>query len=312
MNERKKTENIDNLLDEGVRHLESIEEKTKKSMETGQKILEKTEELKGFFTWTMENAGVFKSYLSDPCNPFYYAASRYSSALGSMVTNLKETDASFVDFQQSIGPTLSGCSACATSGSGVFTSFRAEYVSLPQATYGEAGPIGRIDFDKCPFDQKKIQQDLDSFIVNIDSELVNKRKGAWEAFVSSRNDKYSQACYSMRDVLTKILDKFCSVDSVRSAEWWSYVTDTKEGVSKKQKIKYFICGNKDSDITAPTLELVTNCVDECKRLHGILIGVAHGADDQRVKAYLEAMESALMNMFQLRDRIEKGRGIHRD
>jgi hypothetical protein len=308
MAQQKKEDDLEKTLEEGIEWIRSIKKKAKTYMAMSQDVMESADQLESSLIWTKDHIEGFRVVSSDPADPLFGAAQRYSSTLGSVVYTLKNTDQEFTEAEKSLQPVLSGCLVCATSGSEAITAFRAEYSSYYPIVPTPNDSVARIYFDKSPFDHTKIQEQLDRFLQELNPKLVAKRLDTWTAFHSNADNKDSLACYSMRDILTNIIDSFCTVDSVKRAMWWTFARNTKEGVSKWQKIKYFICGDEDSDIEDSVMKLVVRGIDECKRLHDTLVEVAHKATTQEdVKVHLEAMESALLNMFQLRESVKKMR-----
>lgn len=308
MAQQKKEDDLEKTVDEGILRARSIKEKAKAQMAMSQDVMESADQLESSLIWTKDHIEGFRMVSDNPANPLFGAAQRYSSTFGTIVHTLEKTDNEFTEAEKSLQPVLSGCLVCATSGSEAITSFRAEYSSYYPIVPTPNDSVARIYFDKSPFDHTKIQEQLDRFLQELSPKLLTKRMDAWTALYSTADNKDSLACYSMRDILTNTIDTFCTVDSVKRAMWWTFAKDTKEGVSKWQKIKYFICGDEDSDIEDSTMELVIKGIDECKRLHDTLVEVAHRAITQEgVKVHLEAMESALLNMFQLRESVKKMR-----
>jgi hypothetical protein len=156
----------------------------------------------------------------------------------------------------------------------------------------------------------EIQNELDQHLKDLfgNDELVEKRKGAWATFNMDTPASISQACYSMRDILTNILDKFCEVDEVKKASWWKEVKKTTFGVSKKQKIKYFLVGVEDFP-AKEDIEEFERRVEFTYKTHGKLIEAAKDKPLPRSAArlLLNQYEDEILHLFRLRERIASRR-----
>jgi hypothetical protein len=81
----------------------------------------------------------------------------------------------------------------------------------------------------------------------------------------------------MREILTALLDDFCPEDKFQEAKWWKETPETRAGVSKRQKIRYFIIGPNDFPIHDEVEELEHE-VDIALKAHNNAISVAHGRE----------------------------------
>lgn len=84
--------------------------------------------------------------------------------------------------------------------------------------------------------------------------------GAWTTFYGGSQDSLAQAAHSMREILTVLLDELAPVKEVKAAPWWKEVPDTAQGVSKRQKIKFFLVG--DRDLEDLRVDAIDKLVDE--------------------------------------------------
>ena len=126
--------------------------------------------------------------------------------------------------------------ASATSDISVFNT--SDYI-----TYAAEG--GAVPFSPPDTTRLLRQNHLDQMLQKVtgNNYLVKKRKGAWNSY--SMNDSVSreQACHSMREILTILLDKFAKDNDVKNASWWTQDPDVGSGkVSKRQKNKVFCLG----------------------------------------------------------------------
>jgi hypothetical protein len=92
----------------------------------------------------------------------------------------------------------------------------------------------------------------------------------------------------MREILTQLLDDYASNDDVRCAEWWVEVKEPREGVSKRQKIKFFVVGRRKWEDELE-FSLLETTVSEALMAHDEAINVAHG----KAALTFEARKSAL-------------------
>jgi len=92
--------------------------------------------------------------------------------------------------------------------------------------------------------QGHIDQDLRNISGN--DEFVERRKGAWSSYFVGDSESRKQACHSMREILTQLLDEFAKEDDVKRTPWWAWDTNAPRGVSKRQKLRFFVYGEKNS------------------------------------------------------------------
>jgi len=108
----------------------------------------------------------------------------------------------------------------------------------------------------------------------------------------------------MREILTALLDDFCPEDKVKEAEWWEAAPDTKAGVSKYQKIKFFVVGPKKFPIQAEVGEL--DCqIEPAKRVHNEVSAVAHRkvSDCKTARTVLISLDDTIGNLLGQRERV---------
>jgi hypothetical protein len=63
------------------------------------------------------------------------------------------------------------------------------------------------------------EKELNERLAELDIDLLNRRKGAWDAFHSVSADRLPQAAHSLRDVLRSLISKWASNDQVKKAIW---------------------------------------------------------------------------------------------
>ena len=177
-------------------------------------------------------------------------------------------------------------------------------------------PDDTITLDPLPLDREDIGQELDQRLTELDptGKLVNRRQGAWQIFRSGSQSNLSAACHEMRDILTLLLDHIADNKLVKQAEWWKYVKETRDGVSKRQKITYLICGKRNEDIDELDIEKIGADIDHCKKIHDELCAIAHWKPEhtESVRSYLAAMEDILITILEYRHRIQQIRKSKED
>ena len=104
-------------------------------------------------------------------------------------------------------------------------------------------------------------------------DLEARLKGAWQAFHGGSPDGIAQASHSMRAILTTLLDKLAPVKAVKRAPWWTEEPQTTLGVSKRQKIRYFLVG--DALTEDDRIEAIDKLVDMAFDAHDGAVKTAH-------------------------------------
>jgi hypothetical protein len=170
---------------------------------------------------------------------------------------------------------------------------------------------GQVKITYPAFDRSGVQKTIDQRLRGLEGgeRLIEKRQGAWKTFALGGPESFGQACHSMREILTALLDDFCPEDKVKEAEWWQAAPDTRVGVSKRQKIRYFIIGPKVFRIQDEDREL-EHQVDTALEVHTKAIAVAHGkiVDREVARTVLISLEDMLESLLGQRERVAWIRG----
>lgn len=159
------------------------------------------------------------------------------------------------------------------------------------------------------FDRGRKQQRIDRQLRQLDAgDLVDGRHGAWEAFRRDAADANAQACHSMRGVLTDLLDQYSPVEEVQRAEWWEPDDDARDGVTKRQKIRYFVAGDRRIEVDAEEMD---RQVDRAYAAHHNAVGIAHGeqVDREATRAALIALEDAIGTLLNQRENYRMRGGL---
>jgi len=162
-------------------------------------------------------------------------------------------------------------------------------------------------FDKYDFNisievnRDQIENDLDKELEKIDSNLPNRRKGAWETYNSASSDKLSQAANSMRNILSCLISMWASNDDVKSAIWWKPVEDTKEGVSTWQRLRYLLFG-PGNIVDKNLLDRIGEEVNKIYKSNEVLNKTAHGSAKYKelVEANMRLIEDTLHSIIYMR------------
>ena len=152
-----------------------------------------------------------------------------------------------------------------------------------------------LDLSSPPFSHIVIQEELDNYLKMIDPKLVERRKGAWDAFYSISQDNYAQASHTMRDIFAKIISKYASNELVTKAAWWTPAPNTKAGVSQEQRLSYLLNGPNALSTEPSLLRLVQIGFKSDK----LLKSIAHGKNPlkESIEAAMHSIESFMLAIF---------------
>jgi len=154
----------------------------------------------------------------------------------------------------------------------------------------------------------KVQAQLDRYLDNIDPELNQRRKGAWQTLNSMSLDKKPEAAHTMRDVLAKLISRWESNDQVKQADWWVFDSRSKDGVSPRQRFRLLLFGPKAEVASQEELDQVKQSVDDIYKQDAYLKKVAHGSQKgsiELVESVMHAIESTMLLIIEVRRRYFK-------
>jgi len=135
---------------------------------------------------------------------------------------------------------------------------------------------------------------IQSFLERIDPELESKRIGAWKTLESATPDALSQACHSMREVITQLLEKLSPSSEVIKSPWYK---KPKEGspVTRSMKIRYAIAGSS-ATVSDSTLNFINAMAEVIDAMYSKLSAETHShkkAKVSSIRIYLNACEALI-------------------
>lgn len=143
--------------------------------------------------------------------------------------------------------------------------------------------------------EKKVLDELDELLLglNSDSDLIKMRYGAYDAILDKRTDWQRQAASSLVELLDHTLRTIAPNDKITSKDWYSPDKSSKSGVTRKQRIRFFLeekGGSREKsseDITNKAWGLIESCRSK-------LEGIKHTSDDKdEVERLIKLAEDAL-------------------
>lgn len=105
------------------------------------------------------------------------------------------------------------------------------------------------------------EQEIEDLLREVDPVLVQKRKGAWEAFRSSNFDRVSQATHSMRETIRLLLDELAPGEKIKNTPWYTADPTSRSGVTRKHRIKYTL-GGPDGECSESLLKMGVTLYDQ--------------------------------------------------
>ena len=116
---------------------------------------------------------------------------------------------------------------------------------------------------------------LEDLLQEVDPILVEKRRGAWEAFYSTSSDRLSQATHSMREVIRLFLDNLAPEEKIKATSWYKPDKSAKSGITRKHRIR-FALGGEGGVCSENILVMGTT-------LYGELSNEAHSSNEPDVR-----------------------------
>lgn len=139
------------------------------------------------------------------------------------------------------------------------------------------------------------KETIEALLNGIDPELERKRRGAWQTFYSTSQDRISQAIYSMREVLRLLLDILAPENKIPKAPW--YKKPTKDPpITRKMRVRYALGGVKD-EVSESTFDLIVSLADTVEKTYSKLSAEAHCQNEvteAKTEAYLKSCEAVIL------------------
>jgi len=135
---------------------------------------------------------------------------------------------------------------------------------------------------------------IQNFLEQVAPNLESKRAGAWQALESGTQDGPAQAAYSMREVLSQLLDNIALESEVRQAPWY-IKPNSGAPVTRAMRIRYSITGTADIE-SESTLSLINGMAEAVNSMYAKLSAESHGEKRPRISAvrmYLNACEALI-------------------
>ena len=144
--------------------------------------------------------------------------------------------------------------------------------------------------------KKRVLDELDELLLALhsDSDLIVMRYGAYDAILDRQNDWQRQAASSLVELIDHTLRTIAPNDKVTSQDWYSPEKNSKSGIIRKHRIRYFLEG-KNGTRTKTTEEVVNKAWELIESCRSKLEGIKHVTDDQNeVEQLIKLVEDALM------------------
>lgn len=160
------------------------------------------------------------------------------------------------------------------------------------------------------FQRESAQSDLDEHLTTLwgGGSLAERRRDAWLAFHRGTPESSTQACHTLREILTDILDRFAPNDDVKSAPWWKPDPQTRDGVSKRHKVKYLVICGDDTALSEGLLAELTAQVEHAMSAHQLTIKIAHRNIDTNAATAHVAMadlEEVMLTLLRQRRKFDR-------
>lgn len=121
------------------------------------------------------------------------------------------------------------------------------------------------------------QHDLDDLLrwTTGRDDLGERRRDAWMTLERATPESAAQACHSMRELLTHLLDTYAKNVEVMKAGWWQPEAQTRDGVSKRHKVKYLMICQSEAMVSDDLTKDLEAQIDRVLELHKQAIKLAH-------------------------------------
>jgi hypothetical protein len=238
-------------------------------------------------TWIEQNA----SYLESPSTEAF--RDQLNKIAQDQIQTLGNLQPQVGALEQTLAPIEFGVGAATSSMATVYSGVAADVLQ-------QEPEISVISFDRT-----REQDELDHRLRDLsgDPTLGERRRGAWQTYKRGTREARIQACHTLREILTHLLDNYATSKAVQGAVWWK---PPKEGKpTKRQKIRFFMIGREGWD-EEPEYTLIEEQVETAIDQHDAAIRVAHDKEDLSPDACRErmnALEGAILNLLRARQHV---------
>jgi hypothetical protein len=141
--------------------------------------------------------------------------------------------------------------------------------------------------------------ELDEALLKIDPHLVEIRRGAWSALVSSHPDSMRQAAHSGRELIDQTLKTGAPNAEIMSQTSFVRAKTSNDGVTRKMRIRYLMEKHRGC-VSDSSVEVAEKAADLVAAIDNKLMAAAHARSApvrQEVGDALAAAEIALRNVL---------------
>lgn len=125
--------------------------------------------------------------------------------------------------------------------------------------------------------EKGLQDDLDAALSAINPNLLEIRRGAWAALMSSNPDSVRQAAHSARELIDQVLKDGAPDEAVKAQPGYQADPSSRSGVTRRMRLK-FIMRQRHATPSESDLSIAEKAMDLVLALTDTLSGAAHARD----------------------------------
>jgi Predicted pPIWI-associating nuclease len=276
-------------LDQAIQNFKRIEQAGYESQESGQQLVR------------FGKAGQEQAHFLSKEIPKYAVLAQQYPSLQTPYDSFKEWSAFVVKKSQEavtnvgagtnlLSSALSAASSAVTAGNTPTLNFLSGVYQIQGRESKNIIEVHRLQKPTDPIAPDN-EKELNERLARIDTDLLNRRRGAWDAFYSVSADRLSQAAHSLRDVLRSLISRWVSNDQVKKALWWKPVPNTRDGVSTRQRIQLLLYGSSALPQNPVELSLIESEVSKFTDDNTFLNSIAHGGSSSSTSAGEFAMKS---------------------
>ena len=169
-------------------------------------------------------------------------------------------------------------------------------------------PPGRKKvFDSADTQVKKIQNELDDYLIKIDEKFLDIRKGAWDVLKLPTPDKISQATNSIQDLADNIMRHLAPNEIIKKQPWFKPDPGSKSGITRRHRITLIVSDFEQGKIPEETIVFLDKYYKEASKVFGEIQGIKHHGKEIGagiLKTYLFSIEKFLHELLK-RNKLSK-------